>query len=213
MKVRNALDEVFATPAHVRVLRVLSSRKHLLTGRQVARETGLHHKSAIGALERLELLGLVERQRGGRDHLFSLNRQHSLARNVLSPLFKAEQQFRKSLENRLAAAGQGITESLVLFGSTARGEEKSESDLDICVVTSNASQRRKAERQLHAASKDLSEEFGVRVAWLFLSVEDLRRRSRQGDALLNDLLSDGKVLAGKPLSEVLRNAEIKATHR
>ena len=75
------LDEVFATWSHISVLRILMNTTRPLSGREIARLAHMTHRSCLRALTRLEYIGFVNRNRGGRDHLFTINREHrSVAR-------------------------------------------------------------------------------------------------------------------------------------
>ncbi|MGA2623864.1 MAG: helix-turn-helix domain-containing protein [Bacteroidota bacterium] len=86
MIMHRVLDEVLRSWSHVAVLRALMDTSTGFTGNEVARVSGMQPRSALKALSSLEELGIVRRQRGGRDHLFTLNREHFLVREALLPI-------------------------------------------------------------------------------------------------------------------------------
>ena len=86
MVIHRPFDEVLRSWSHVAVLRAILDSAVGLTGNEIARVSGMQPRSALKALTSLEELGIVHRQRGGRDHLFTLNRDHFLTREGLLPL-------------------------------------------------------------------------------------------------------------------------------
>lgn len=119
---------------HGRVLGVLARTDRALTGRAVA---GLLHTPASPSgvqkvLDDLVSNGVVIAEPAGRARLYTLNRDHVAAqaidqlahlRDVLLERIKAE-----------ANAWQLPAKAIWLFGSTARGQGDSDSDLDLLIV-------------------------------------------------------------------------------
>ncbi len=89
-----------------------------------------------------------------------------------------EERFRQLLRE-LCGAGELL---IVLFGSRARGDSTPASDYDLLIVSNKAGRR------------------GVEVRWpaqLFrYSLEEARRRLEEGDTILLDALTEGKLLCG-----------------
>ncbi len=141
MVIHRPFDEVLRSWSHVAVLRTLLDSAVGFTGNHVARVSKMQPRSALKALSSLEVLGIVRRQRGGRDHLFTLNRQHLLVQEGLIPLYQAESKHERTLEDSLAAALEGKVIAALIFGSVARREEMPESDLDLCCVVQTENQK------------------------------------------------------------------------
>ena len=131
MVINRTLDELFRTWSNIAVVRALLDTNIGFTGNEVARVSGMHPRSAFKALTLLEGLGIVNRQRGGRDHMFSLNREHYLVQEALLKVFQAESKFPEEIKNTLAVILKKRVYSAVIFGSAARKEENILSDLDI----------------------------------------------------------------------------------
>jgi predicted nucleotidyltransferase len=115
------------------VLSVLAGTVRPLTGREVARLTGrTSHSGVLEVLNRLVEHGLVDRQEAGRALLYSLNREH-----LAAPAVDVLAGMRAELLNRIRHAIQAWEISPVsvsLFGSTARGDGSTSSDVDLFVV-------------------------------------------------------------------------------
>ncbi|MGE5336075.1 MAG: nucleotidyltransferase domain-containing protein [Nitrososphaerota archaeon] len=91
---------------------------------------------------------------------------------------------------RLAAAAPDAT--VILFGSRARGEGRSDSDLDLLVIEPNLKSRRAEFVRLREALGDL----GVPIDLVVLSAEYADKRARIRGTMVNEAMQRGRVLAG-----------------
>jgi hypothetical protein len=69
---RRPLDQVFAVPSHLVILRAFLEAAEGVSGLQVARQAGVSHQTCAVTLGRLEELGLGRRQGSGQAQLFQL---------------------------------------------------------------------------------------------------------------------------------------------
>ncbi len=112
---RNPLNEVLGTQAHVRLLRVLASEvEGPLTASNAAERAGLTTPGAHKALRRLLQSGFVVRVGGGRKHQYELRRPDGLLKALLK-LFQAE---KDRYEELLSAIKKGF-EKLVPYPHSA----------------------------------------------------------------------------------------------
>ena len=115
------------------VLMVLVGISAPLTGRQITRlaETG-SQKGVSVVLDRLRKHGLVDVVEAGNSNLYSLNRDH-----VAISAVEALVDLRGKLFERMAETimkWQVRPESVAVFGSAARGDGGTDSDIDILVL-------------------------------------------------------------------------------
>ncbi len=201
MVIHRALDEVFRSWSHVAVLRALLDTTSGCTGSEVGRVAGMQPRSALKALTSLEQLGIVRRQRGGRDHIFTLNRDHVLVRDAILSLYHSERQFPEVLFTTLAAILKSPVVSAVVFGSVAKREETPLSDLDLCCIVNTEKQKDAVREKLDGEAASLDRKFGVRVALLLFTVEEFRAKLKS--RLVKDIVDHGKLLTGKDLRGIL----------
>lgn len=202
MVIHRAYDEVLRSWSHVAVLRAILDSAVGLTGNEIARVSGMHPRSALKALTSLEELGIVRRQRGGRDHLFTLNRDHFLTREGLLPLYQAEQKYRSAIEDSLMTVLKGHVVSAVIFGSVSRKQETPRSDLDLCCIVSSENKKGVAQEMLASEAAPLYRKFGVKLAPVFFSLSEMKKKKRSG--LIREIQKEGKVIVGRRVEELLR---------
>ena len=98
---RNPLNEILGTKAHVRLLRILANEvEGPLSLPDVSERAGLTIPGAHKAIKRLIQSGFVDRVGGGRKHQYELRRSDPLVREVMR-LFRSEKERYGALLNAL----------------------------------------------------------------------------------------------------------------
>ena len=112
---RNPLNVLLGTEAHVRLLRVLADETDgPLTAPDAARRSGLTIRGTRKALNRLLKSGMVVRVGGGRKHQYELRRSDELVK-ALQKLFQSE---KDRYEDLLGVINEGM-EKVVPYPSSA----------------------------------------------------------------------------------------------
>jgi predicted nucleotidyltransferase len=196
MIINQPFDELFRTWSHIAILRVLRDTVIGFSGNEAARLAGMDPKAAFRALNSLEILGLVRRQRGGRDHIFNLNRSHYLIEQGIVPLFEVEENFFKEVKTVIAKTLKPFVVSSIIFGSVAKRQETPLSDLDICCIVKNNSQKEKAIMALNNISNKLYDRFGLKLGPIFLTVSQFKEKASKQNTLITEILEYGKLVVG-----------------
>jgi predicted nucleotidyltransferase len=195
MVINRTFDELFRTWSNIAVVRALLDTNIGFTGNEVARVSGMHPRSAFKALTLLEGLGIVNRQRGGRDHMFNLNREHYLVQEALLKVFQAESKFPEEIKNTLAAILKKRVYSAVIFGSAARKEENILSDLDICCIVNSNTEKLFVRDELNKKSQMMYKKFGIKLAPMFFTKTEFIRKGKT--QLVKSIVSEGILITGK----------------
>ncbi len=197
------LERVFRTPAQIAVLRALWKAPASLTGRQVQQLAGVHNRTAMQCLDDLEQLGLLQRRTAGRAYLYTLKRSHRVVRDLVEPVFEAEREIPGRLREQLAKLLEGTCLSAVLYGSVARNEEETGSDVDLLVIV-----RSKEDAQGFAggtqgeAERLVRDEWGSMLEVNLMTVADLRKQ--RNTRLMKQIRREGQLVAGSSLEELRR---------
>ncbi len=187
------------------VLVVLAGTTRPLTGRDVAKLVKRGSQAGVNrALRRLVEHGVVEAQEAGAAILYSLNREH-----LAAPAVSSLADLRGELVRRLRQSFQvWKTRPLhaSLFGSAARGDGKTSSDIDVFVVRPSGIDEndRRWREQLDQLARDVRRWTGNQLGLAEVSKRDVRRLRRIKPAVLFELRADAVTLVGPPVSELLR---------
>jgi len=94
-----------------------------------------------------------------------------------------------------------------LFGSAARGDGDTGSDLDLLVVRADNHRDDEAwEAQLYDSGERILAATGNRAGWFVTTPADLRRAVQAGAPLIGEWRRDGVHLAGRRLDPILKEA-------
>jgi predicted nucleotidyltransferase len=201
---RRPLNAVLGAPSHIAVLRSLYTTGVGLTGREIARSSGVAVQATHDALARLAAANLVRWMQAGRAHVYELNRNHFLFKNGIQPLLEAESEFRSHIRSILKRALSGHVLSAAIFGSAARGEDRPESDLDLIMIVEREKDREKAHARTSVVSERLLREFGVRLSSMAYGRSEFRKNYRKGKSFFQTVVQEGEMLVGMDLAEVVR---------
>lgn len=197
------LERLFRAPGQISVLRALWKAPVPLTGRQIQQLAGVHNLTAMRCLKDLERLGLLQRRAAGRANLYSLKRSQRTVRDLVGPIFKAEQAAPQRFAQELGRVLRGHCVSAVLYGSVARGQATPASDVDLLVVTRNGSVTDR-----FTASVQQRAEKRVRDGWGLVLEANVKTQSEVAkhwnSRLMKQIRREGRLVTGKPLEEVRR---------
>jgi predicted nucleotidyltransferase len=201
MIINRILDHIFINTSNLAVLRVLDERVTGLSGRETARLAGISLRAAQLSLNSLEKLKIVNRHYGGREHIFTLNRNNYIAKEIISNIFSAEESFRNSVFKQIKSKLSKLTDSIILFGSVARQEESADSDLDVCIVYSRG--LTKIEESVSSLRDELNDKYGVTLAPFYITKKEFRTRVRKGKSPVDSIIKHGKVLSGLSIKSLI----------
>ena len=209
MRFHEPLDDILGSESKVRVLRFLCRKGGEWSGRRLAAELSMNPVTAHRALRGLRDATLLDLRKSGSGFSYSLRDNHTLVRGLLRPLFDEEsraldhladllrEQIRKGLKADVVSAA--------LYGSVARRQEQSASDIDLLVLVPSARAKRKVQEGFDRLWQALSAEFGNSLAVYINTVGEARDKRRSRLPLLENILRDHRLIWGKPLEEALRD--------
>ena len=192
------------SPIDMEVLRVLRRTTRPLTGREVARLVRTGSQPTVNAsLRRLNAEGLVHAEEAGNAYLYTFNREH-----LAAPAVELLADVRAELERRLRAeiaAWEVAPIHLSLFGSAARGDGDTTSDIDIFIVRPRTITTEDARwrEQLARLSDHVLAWTGNHAGLSEISEADTRRLRRERPPIVEELAQDAITIAGPEASKLL----------
>lgn len=188
------LDDLIHGRVAVRVLRLLClfpSKE--FTGREMAREARVPPSNAIAELNRFYEQGIVRRRTAGRSQLWQLVSDHALAEG-LRELFESEHGLGRELRQKLAAGLRGIpgVERAVLFGSTARGESRPSSDVDLLVIVKDARSKAALMSRIGKLRRLVGARYGNRLQPVVYTLQEWK--ARKGPDLVRAIEQEGQIV-------------------
>jgi predicted nucleotidyltransferase len=198
---------VISYPLDSAILHVLTGTTQGMTGRRIAELTESTQEGARKALRRLVDTGIVEQQEAGNAILYRFNRRH-----LAAPAVERLTDIRRALLDRLTDAFESWTPPPLhasLFGSAARSDGTTASDVDLFVVRPASTDdddrawREQIERlpdEVHAWTGNSANIVDIPESGL----PDLRRRR---PAIVRNLEGDALTLIGPEISTLLRSED------
>jgi DNA-binding transcriptional ArsR family regulator len=189
------------------VLRVLAGTDGALGVREVARLAGVSANRASQVLSGLADHGLVVAEDCGAGRLCRLNRNH-LAAEPLLALVGLRARLLELLRSDVASWTRPPLH-VSLFGSAARGDGTTASDLDLLIVKPDSSSDTLDEQwdqQLFDSGERIFAATGNRAAWLATTPSGLQRAVRVGEPIVDEWRRDSIHLVGRRLATLLRQA-------
>jgi predicted nucleotidyltransferase len=193
---RHPLNAVFATQAHVQVLRALIAHGSALSPPDIAARTDLTPQGTRHVLSVLVKTGFVVEKGLGRYKQYVVSTSDPLF-PALEGLFTAEALRYDAVLDAIRGAARKVSprpRAVWLYGSAARGEDRVGSDVDVAVVFKSEPVDAAVER-FREAVEEATSQFHLRLSVLGLSDEDVTRLSA-GDPWWRGVQRDARALTG-----------------
>lgn len=150
---QKTLDKILNTNSKLCIIRLLISRRNdfIASGRQIAKMVKISPPAVHVALKSLYNYEILKREIVGRQHLYKLNRANRIVKNMLIPTFMNELSIKDDIVDFLKKqiTVNKLKEdiiSVILYGSFQTGETDETSDVDIAIVTSTESSKKRIEK-------------------------------------------------------------------
>jgi predicted nucleotidyltransferase len=183
-----------------RVLDALLAAGTPLSGRDVAKRCGVSPTTAGDALDELADRGLVRVIPRGRALLWQLDEDHAFVRMVRDWTAGVD----AAVAGLVVDALGEQPESVILFGSVARGDDRADSDVDVLIVAAGAEGRRGYRRRSHALARGLRNLLGRPVDVVVMDRDEMRDQA--SSPFVQRIAQEGRILTGTSIPALLAGA-------
>jgi predicted nucleotidyltransferase len=196
MKFHDYLDKALGTKTKVKALRVLFRFPGKdFTTRELSKLVGVSHTGVLKALKELEEMNVVDIGTHGRAYVVRLNNESFLIQ-PLRYLFDLEGNTVDHLAKDIKKAFRARdVDSVAIFGSIAKGNEESRSDIDLLIITKD---KKKAEDGVSKLQGEIVGKYGNPISPHIMLPEEFKKES----GFRKDVLSYHMVVVGKRLEEI-----------
>jgi len=203
MKFSNILDDILGHKPKIKLLRYLLSTDLELTGRQLSRTVGIHHRTCHLALKELASFGIIIMNQTGKAIIYKINRNNLLVKKILRPIFELEQKLLSEAVSSLLKNIRIRVVSAIVFGSIASATERGTSDLDVLFLVLTKEKRDALARQIEEEEYNFILKYGNKLSPLVFTIGEFSKRLKQKDRLARNIIQQGKSVYGKTIQEVL----------
>ena len=191
------LDTLVGSKGKVALLSaLLDGKQRRVHIRELAREAGLSAPSLMREAKSLVKIGLLREERDG-------NRVDYLA-NVDSPLYAALSELVAKTVGSESVLKESFADSdndvVFIYGSRAKGEERTDSDYDVFVIGSEGL------RKTAARAGEVANRLGIEVNPYVISAAEFKRRISAGDHFLCEVMASPKIFLKGGEDELARLA-------
>ena len=181
-------------------LRVLARVREPLSGRDVARRAEISPSTMRRALERLGRIGVVSARPARHATLYQVNRDHEMwagIESILAAPARVESEVARLVEQTM-----GDRATVALFGSVARGDSTSSSDVDIALVIADDVGADERDALVDDLTSLVESRAGSAAQVVTLSREQFALMADHGDPPIESWHREAVVLSGPPLASL-----------
>ena len=184
------------------VFRVLVGTDASFSIRQLARVAGVSAPRAVEIVNHASERGLILVEQAGRSRMCRFNSEH-LAAGAVIELVTIRQRMLRAIEDEIASWSIAPLHAS-LFGSAARGDGNTNSDLDLLLVRTEAEPSDEWEEQKYTSGVRLRSKIGNHVSWFDISLTEMKRAMRETEPIIAEWKKDSICLSGLPLWDLFR---------
>lgn len=172
------LEKLFTSKNRIKIMEFLFFNKNETYLREISSKLKISPSAVKRELENLETIGLIKKEK----KKITLNKKNSIAEDLKDIFIKTDSivyPIKESLENINA-------DFILIFGSYARGDSSSESDIDLLVIGNIKS------FDLHNKIKPIENKINREINPVVWTVENLRKEKNSG--FVRDIFKKGIIM-------------------
>lgn len=196
MKATHTPEKLLGSRSKLGVLRVLWRSHDPLNASQIASRTGLTRPAVSSALLDLNQAGAVRSSPAGRAIVHSLERGNIYVERWIEPVFRSEWELPDVLLEEIEHTFSNLAVSGVMFGSYARGQQTSDSDIDLVLVAADSRSKRAIERLLESYLSEFRVRWGAPLSAVTYDQNEANTLRSRAPSLAASLMDEGITVFG-----------------
>ena len=201
----NSLDNILNASSKVKIIRLFTSRRndYFTTGREISKQIGLSAPATHTALKDLYNHNILNRDIIGKQHLYRLNINNRIVKDILIPAFQKELLIKKDINKFLKneIINKNLEDkiiSLIIYGSMEKGTARETSDVDIAIIVKTKKDKQYIESIfLEDISSRFNEYFGAQLDTYTKTRDEFTEKLQKNKPPVSTLIKEYKVIYGK----------------
>ena len=182
MRFNASLLDILNSATKLKIVKFLLTHEASMSEREIASILKVSHMSINRTMRELSEVNFVNFITVGKAHLWKVNRK-SYAFKVLSEFIKGVSGIKDPLDDLkgmiLNNMPKNLIKRVILFGSVAKGEEETDSDIDVFFLVKNTKDKEKIEPAIDKLSNACLETYGNRLSPYVLTEQEAKKKTRQ----------------------------------
>ena len=181
MKFNASLTDILNSKTKLKIVKFLLTHEASMSEREIASILKVSHMSINRTMRELSEVNFVDFVTIGKAHLWKVNRK-SYAFKMLSEFIKGISSIQEPLDDLkdmiLTNIPKTLIKKVVLFGSVAKGTEKTNSDIDIFFLVKDSKDKERLVSALEKLSNICLEAYGNRLSPYILTEQEAKKKAR-----------------------------------
>jgi predicted nucleotidyltransferase len=182
MKFNTSIIDILNSKTKLKIAKFLLTHEASMSEREIASILKVSHMSVNRTMRELADTNFVNFITIGKAHLWRVNRK-SYAFKLLSEFIAGISRVKEPLgdlkDTILSNIPKTLVKKAILFGSVARGEEKTGSDIDVFFLVKDSRDKEKLAARLEKISNICMETYGNRLSPYILTKKEVKEKHRQ----------------------------------
>lgn len=182
MKFNASLVGILNSATKLKIVKFLLTHEASMSEREIASILNVSHMSINRTMRELSEVNFVNFVTIGRAHLWKVNRK-SYSFKVLTEFVKGISRIKDPLSDLkcmiLTSIPKNLIKKVVLFGSIAKGEEKTDSDIDVFFLVKDVEAKERFGPSIDKLSNICLETYGNRLSPYILTEQESKKKARQ----------------------------------
>jgi len=182
MKFNSSLIDILNSKTKLKIARFLLTHEATMSEREIAAILKVSHMSINRTMRELSEVNFVAFFTIGKAHLWRVNRK-SYSFRILSEFINGISRIKGPVDDLkdviLTTIPKHLIREVVLFGSIAKGAEKTDSDIDVFFLVKDSVAKEKLDPALDTLSTICLETYGNRLSPYILTEQEAKNNARQ----------------------------------
>jgi len=188
------LNKILGKKSHVAILRYLyTSETEGYCLDDITKSIGQSCGTIYPALQELLETRIITQKKIGKSKIYTLNTHHVLYSKIKELIQLEKESLKKIAQEFVSQIPKKYIDSIVLFGSVARGSFTEKSDIDLLIIYNN----KQVKDDVYPIIDHFITTHDIHVIPIFLTNQEVKEKLKQFDSFIITLMDEGKVLYGE----------------